>query len=73
VRGEATVTGSGLIAQWTMKALIRAGYKLSKASAPDTVNVVCDASGNRWSVYHRQEQHSFRSLYDLSGFLRSKD
>ncbi|MFO7575423.1 MAG: ABC transporter ATP-binding protein [Bacteroidales bacterium] len=70
VRGEASVTGTGLMAQWTIKALTRAGYRFRNVSSADGVNVVCDESGNSWRVSYMGECNSFSSLYDLSEFLR---
>ena len=70
VRGEASVTGTGMMAHWTMQTLTRAGYRISNTSPVAGMNVICEESGNRWRVNRFGEQYTFSSLYDLSTFLR---
>jgi iron complex transport system ATP-binding protein len=70
VRGEAFVSGEGLMAQWTIKALARAGYELKDTPPSDGLRVSCNDVEHSWNVFHKGEYKTFLSLYDLSYFLR---
>ncbi len=71
VRGEVVVTGTGMIAEWTKRALARAGYRTSDSSSAAGLSVSCDETSQTWNVSIRGDKYVFGSLYDLSFFLRS--
>ena len=70
-RGEAYVSGSGMVAHWTMKALTRAGYSIIVKPGESRINVECAEEGNIWKVSAEGVEKSFNNLYDLSVYIRS--
>jgi len=68
-----TLCGDGLAAQWTARALERAGFQPAPAgtASPLCVEILSTDTGLRWRVSGREEPRTLTSLYELVTELRN--
>lgn len=69
-KGVVEVEGSGLQAQWTIRALRRLGFRQPDGKSPASFIVICTTEG-RWIVKRQDSQTVFTSIYDLAGYADS--
>ena len=71
-RGKLFVRGEGLIRDWTIKALARAGYTVSdNYSVPYLITPVKEAG--KWVIVLDDASYEFDSIYSLAGWLVKND
>jgi iron complex transport system ATP-binding protein len=69
-QGEINVIGSGLIKQWTEKAIIRAGFSVTSAPTDPFIGAP-SGENKKWILYKGDLASGFDSIYDLVTYLRN--
>jgi iron complex transport system ATP-binding protein len=67
-RGKIFIEGNGALKQWTERAVIRAGYSVSKEKTDPFIGILPDAE-NRFVYNSGNKKNIFNSIYDLIGYL----
>ena len=71
--GEIGLTGEGLQALWTARALERAGFRVDAGrQTPPRVEIVRGDEGNAWRLHTEAGPRLCSSLYELVGCLRHR-
>ncbi|WP_029278185.1 ABC transporter ATP-binding protein [Pedobacter borealis] len=65
-----SVTGDGIAAFWTKKALIRSGFSISSAEEENlVVSVSRDGEDSIWTIHHNSEQTTYTTLCEFLNAL----
>lgn len=65
-----SVTGDGIAAFWTKKALIRSGFSISSAEEENlVVSVSGDGEDSIWTIHHNSEQITYTTLFEFLNAL----
>jgi len=69
-RGEVSVDAEGIVAEWTRRALERAGFRLV-ADAPDRVRVATDGGIHQWISSRDGQVATHASIHELVKFWKT--
>lgn len=67
-KGELFVKGEGIIRDWTVKALARAGYTVSDHDSVPYL-ITPDETGGKWVMILKDSQVEFESIYSMAAWL----
>ena len=69
--GEVGLAGDGLEAQWTARALERAGFRVRRRRGTHPrVEIIHDEEGASWRLHSAKGGRIFGTLYELVGYLK---
>jgi len=69
---RAYITGNGIAADWTIKALERNGFEIidSHRVSDNYASVLIDVNYPNWTLKHQEHTFMFRSLLSLCQYLK---